>query len=170
MVDVPAAVAVELPGVEPERAAGDGTVAGEAFGLGGVVPGLLFGDAGVVDGKGLIRAGFGDEVGIGVVGAPFVGDAINAGGGFDDEACFEAADGGFVAARHFHVEVFHPDHAGGEGPVAGGVEADGVGGVGDHEPALFEGVVGPETDIGGVSDEAVGGFEGLEIFESCLSL
>ncbi|TLD69421.1 hypothetical protein FEM03_17405 [Phragmitibacter flavus] len=76
--------AVHLLGVEAEGVAADRGVAGAAFVATGVAPSL--GGAGGRDGFGL--AFFGDEVGVGLIFAPFVGEAVDVGGSFDEEAGF----------------------------------------------------------------------------------
>src|SRR5215831_3316014 len=71
-------IAVHLCFGEAQDEVGGAAVADEAFGAAGVMPGLLSlaaGGAGVFDGKGLIYAGSGGELGIGLSIVPDVGVA-----------------------------------------------------------------------------------------------
>ena len=160
-------VAVELGGVETEGEAGGGLVAGEAFVAAGVAPDLSDDGAAVGDEEGFVEAFGGDEGGVVGGGAPSVGEAVAAVAGvvFDEDAGFEAAGGGGVAADEFEVEVFDPDGSGGEGPRLLGVGLDEEVGVGYGEPTAFFGVVGPEGEVDIVGEDAGEGGEGGEVVE-----
>jgi hypothetical protein len=83
--------AVELGGVEAEGVAAGGRVALKAIGAAGVAPGLRAGCAVFGDDDDFVFAGFGDEGSLGLLGVPAVGDAVEAGRGFNEETGFETA-------------------------------------------------------------------------------
>ena len=51
-------------------------------------------------------------------------------------------------------QVFDPDHAFGVVPGAVLVVGDGVAEAGDHEPTVFDGMIGPEGEVGLVVEDA----------------
>lgn len=81
----------------------------------------------------------------------------------DEDAGLEVFFGGGISAFEFEIEVFYPDHAVGEGPGLVFGVGDEIGGVFDGEPALLEGVVGPEGEVDIVGDDAGVWGEGGEV-------
>ena len=97
--------------------------------------------------------GVGDEIGIGVVRAPFVGDAVDGAIGVaNEETGFQAFEQVWISIVDWESEVFDEDSAVGERPFTGRREVDeSVGG--QSHPAGFDGGIGPERRINVVRNE-----------------
>ena len=163
--------AIHLAGFDAQHTAGEVGVANAAILAAGVEPVLCFCADGSLDYYRLdqIRC---EEIGVGIVRAPFVGDAINGARAVaDEEACFEPA---LLLRMRFvrrEFEMFCEDGAGWKRPFARGLEAYGFrrAFVWDRDPTRFSSAVRPEGDVDNIGDERRGGNEVASVRE-CASL
>ena len=115
----------------------------------------------VVDGEHFIQAGFRDEVRIGIIRPPLVGYAVDVVGGFNDEPRFSAGACSASPRVISMSKCFTQTMPVGNVQLPVGSNFDGVSGVGNDEPALLDGVIAPEGDVGFVCNQAIGRLQGL---------
>ena len=162
------AATVELAGVEAERSAGGGIVAGEAFAATGVAPCLGPIDATVADPQGLGEPLVGHEFGAGGRSPP-VGDAIHPLGHLDEEPRLDPATGLGRSAFHLHLEMLHPDGAGRGLPCLHRIGPHPLAGRDVHPPPLHR-MVGPEGQVHLVVEECLRGRQCREVLEGARGL
>ena len=156
-------IPIHLARLDAEDIPGVGVVASEAILAAGVIPGL----------RARARAGRDDDVfqqtvreqvGVRIVRAPFVSDAVGGTVGVgDEEARFQSLYEGGVRLVGGQLEMFHEHRAGGERPLTIRCERDlfiravrrAV--VRQGDPTLFRRAVRPERRVDAVRNEAVGG-------------
>ena len=157
-------IAVELARLEAEHIAGGGVVAAEAIQRAGIKP-LLGAAAGGGGDENIFRQRVGDEVGVGVVRAPFVGDAIDGVVGVADyETGFEPAQHVGVRVVHGQGKMFYEHRAAGESPFTRRGKVDGGAGR-NGDPALLDRAIRPQRRVDGVGEQVGAGREGREIRE-----
>ena len=160
--------AVELASFDTENVAGGGRVATQAIERAGIEPLLRAGAGAGVDDD-VFGERVGDEIGVSVVGAPFVSDAVNCAVSVaNEETGFESFDEIWIGVVNRQVEMFDEDCAIGEGPFTGRSEVDERVGRERH-PAGFDCAIGPQRRIDGVRNEVGVGRKCCQIAESaCL--
>jgi len=105
---------VELAGFDAENVTGGGSVAAKAIERAGIEPLLSAGAKAGVD-KDVFGEGVGNEIGIGVIGAPFVSDAVDGAVGVaNEEAGFETLEQIRIRVVDWEIEMFDKDGAIGE--------------------------------------------------------
>src|SRR5439155_26368836 len=116
--------AIKLTGLDYEHVAGGGGMAAQAIERAGIEPLLSATAAGGADSD-IFSQSVGDDVGISIIGAPFIGDAIDCAIGIaHEEPSFEPSQDVGIGIVHGQIEVFHKNSPVRESPFAGGSEMD----------------------------------------------
>ena len=145
--------AVELPRLGPEHEAGGRGVALEALVAARVRPGLRANAVAGPD-RDLLVQTIVEQLGVGVIGPPSVGDAVALAGSVDHEqARLEPAAAEGLRLVVGELEMLDEDRAGGKRPFAVARELDRLAS-GQRDPPSLQSAVGPERAVHGVGDDA----------------
>lgn len=148
--------AVQLPRRERQRVPALRRVAAHALGSARDVPVLRVRQAAIRDREVEVVAAIAHERRLGLRVVPFVAHAIDAARVAHEHTRLDPLRRRGNAARHFHVEMFHPDHAGRQRPQAILAPRHRADRVGHHEPPPFHRVVAPEREVWRVRQQARG--------------
>ena len=134
---------IQLARIEAQRVSAHRRMARETFAARGNSPLLRDRRDAIRDRQVEVRAAVRDEIRFRARRVPRVADSVNAVRSLHDETCFDALLRGGIAACHFHVEVFHPNHSGGQRPVAIGGVCDCGTQTRNAKPTPLDGVISP---------------------------